>query len=183
MVTPCIKNYGTEKDIMDFLDLKRAGVYAIGGDKWAESKKTICEKLSEEKCQFYSMLPDGIEAGPIKSMQWAMQNYVEGLKEPIEIEDYVAGKRDSPAIDLGNVRDTLPITFFIAEGDQVCPPEDAEWIYDQMTNADIDITYDEGFDHGTYNYVGSQEFVDKICQYIERGAIRAEHHDDEGDMW
>ena len=52
-----------------------------------------------------------------------------------------------------------------------------------MTNANIQKTYDEGFTHETYGYIGSKEFVDKICWYIESGSIRAENHDYDGNMW
>jgi len=52
-----------------------------------------------------------------------------------------------------------------------------------MTNADIDKTYDEGFTHETYGYVGSKEFVDKMSWYIEAGSIRAENHDYDMSSW
>ena len=47
-----------------------------------------------------------------------------------------------------------------------CTPELSERIYDEMPNADITKLYDEGFSHETYGYVGSQEFVDKMCAAI-----------------
>ena len=55
-----------------------------------------------------------------------------------------------------------------------------------MVNADVTKTYDEGFTHETYGYVGSKEFVDKMCMAIEQGKMRAgdDHDGDhEGDMW
>ena len=71
--------------------------------------------MSEEKCTFWGWWPDELEAGPFKSLSYTMQNFVEGYKEPIDIYEYAAGRRDSPDIDLGNVRDSLPITFFIGD--------------------------------------------------------------------
>ena len=53
-----------------------------------------------------------------------------------------------------------------------------------MSNADITKLYDEGFTHETYGYIGSKEFVDKMCGAIEDGMIRAGRHDDkDDDMW
>ena len=61
-----------------------------------------------------------------------------------------------------------------------CTPEQSERIYDEMPNADITKLYDEGFNHGTYEYIGSQEFVDKMVAAIEDGGHRAmRHHDGE----
>merc|ERR1719225_1005960 len=108
LISPCIYGQGgTEEDIKEYLYFKQIGVYAVGGDKWPESKKKICEELSEEKCTFWGYWPDELEAGPFNSLQWTMQNYVEGFKELIDIEDYYYGKRDSPKVDLGNIEDSL----------------------------------------------------------------------------
>ena len=66
-----------------------------------------------------------------------------------------------------------------------CTPELSERVYDEMPNADITKLYDKGFNHETYGYVGSQEFVDKMVAAIEDGGHRAmRHHDgEEHDMW
>ena len=142
--------------------------------------------MSEEKCTFWGYWPDDLEAGPFNSLSYTLQNYIEGYKEPIPIEEYAAGRRDSPSLDLGEIEDSLPITFFIGDQDQTCTPELSERIYDEMVNADVTKTYDEGFTHETYGYVGSKEFVDKMCMAIEQGKMRAgdDHDGDhEGDMW
>lgn len=188
LISPCIYGQGgTEEDIKEYLYFKQIGVYAVGGDKWPESKKKICEELSEEKCTFWGYWPDDLEAGPFNSLQWTMQNYVEGFSELIEIEDYYYGKRGSPEVNLRNIEDSLPITFFIGDMDTTCLPELSERVYDEMVNADVTKLYDEGFNHETYGFVGSQDFVDKMCRAIEDGKMRAEghhdgHDDHDGDM-
>jgi len=94
MLAPCLYEKTTYDELVsEFLPLKQNGEYYFGGDGWDE-------------------------AGPYKSMQYTYQNYVEDqFKEPIPIEDYARGQRDSPAIDLGVVTDSLPITFIIGDKD------------------------------------------------------------------
>ena len=169
LISPCIYGEGTYEQLVDtykgFYDI---GIYAVGGDKWPESKRKICDKLSPETCTFWGYWPDNLEAGPFKSLQYTMQNYVEDeFREPVHIESYSRGQRDSEPIDLGVIDDSFPITFIIGDEDQTCTPELSERIFDEFTNADKHKWYAEGFNHETFGYVGTEDFVDRICETIE----------------
>merc|ERR1712079_248347 len=169
LISPCIYWAGTEEKLIDeFLNLKRAGVYYLGGEQWPETKQTICEKLSFALCTWYSIWPDELEASPFNSLQYAMQNYVEDqFAELIPIEEYAKGQRDSPPIDLGVIDDTFPITFIIGDEDQVCAPELSERIFDEFENADKKKFYERGFNHEMFGYMASDDFVDRMSAAIE----------------
>ena len=91
-LAPCLYEENTYNNLVsEFLPLKQAGEYYFGGY-------------------------DDEEVGPYKSVQYTYQNYVEDkFQEPISIEDYARGQRDSPVIDLGKVKDSIPITFVIGD--------------------------------------------------------------------
>ena len=67
MLAPCIYEKSTYDELVEeFLPLKQSGEYYFGG-------------YGDE------------EIGPYKSIQYTYQNYVEGFREPIRIEDYARG--------------------------------------------------------------------------------------------
>ena len=150
MVAPCVYEESTYEEIVhEYLPLQQNGEYFSGGPG------------------------QDSEAAPYKSMMYTMQNYAEDqFKEPISIEDYANGQRDSPVIDLGVVDNTLPITLIIGTEDGVCTPPLAERIFKELSNADVTKRYEEGYDHGKFTWIGSKDFVDRMVATIEKGGHR-----------
>ena len=71
-----------------------------------------------------------------------MQAGAEGrFQEPISIDKYAAGERESDPIDLGVVT-RVPVTFIIGTEDLSCTASMAEKIYDELSNADKNIHYE-----------------------------------------
>ena len=70
------------------------------------------------------------------------------------------------------VKNSLPITLVIGDEDEVCTPVLAERIFSELSNADKAKRYEKGFDHGTFTWAGSKEFVDRIVATIEDGGVR-----------
>ena len=150
MLAPCVYEETTYEELVaEFLPLKQAGEYYTGGD-------------------------EDSEAAPYKSMQYTYQNFVEDqFKEPIPIEAYAAGQRDSPVIDLGDVGNTLPVTLIIGERDEVCTPKLAARIYDELSNADVRKRYEAHFDHGTFTWANGK-FLGHLIAAIEDGGVRSQ---------
>ena len=118
---------------------------------------------------------------PFKSMQYTMQNHVEGeFKEPIHIMDYAAGKRDSPPIDLGVVQDDFLISFVIGEKDTLCKPAIGERIFNEFTNAKKTKRIEEGYDHEKIATNSDQGFLKRMLETIEDGAA---YDKEKGSMW
>ena len=74
------------------------------------------------------------------------------------------------------VKNTLPITLVIGDEDEVCTPVLAERIFSELSNADKAKRYEKGFDHGTFTWAGSKEFVDSMVKTIEEGGARHQKH-------
>ena len=86
-------------------------------------------------------------AAPLKSVMYHMQLGVEErFQEPISIDRYVRGERQSDLLDL-SVVNQIPISFVISPDDQVALPDYAEGIVNQFSNAEKFVRYEEGFSH------------------------------------
>ena len=66
--------------------------------------------------------------------------------------------------------------MIIGDEDEVCTPVLAERIFRELKNADVTKRYENGFDHGTFTWVGSKDFVDRMSATIEGGKARSELH-------
>ena len=61
----------------------------------------------------------------------------------------------------------------IGTEDVNCPAENVDLIARDLDKADLSYHYEKGFDHNTFAYVASPDFVDRVVGYIEIGAMYA----------
>ena len=133
LVSPCMydrgewfKSEGTYEGVAKmFYNYKANGIYTIGGPEWPKTIELMCQTMGEELCRYWeAVIPKTRATAPIKSLQSVSQNYVEDrYAEVIPIEEYFDGNRDLDLIDLGNIDDSIPITFFIGLDDTLCTAE------------------------------------------------------------
>ena len=78
-------------------------------------------RISQKQCEYWSIIPEDRATAPLKSLQSVNQNYVsDTFGHVIPIEDYAKGQREVKPIDLGAIKDGIPVTLIIATEDTLC---------------------------------------------------------------
>ena len=102
-------------------------------------------------------------AAPMNTFQYMFQNGVEDkFMEFIPIDEYAAGTRTAPSIDYDDLDDRFLISLVVGTEDVNCPAEQADRIARDLDKASVSFHYEEGFDHNTFGYKASSDWVDRI---------------------
>ena len=102
-------------------------------------------------------------AAPMNTFQYMFQNGVEDkFMEFIPIDEYAAGTRTAPSIDYDDLDDRFLISLVIGTEDMFHPAKQAERIGRDLNKASVSLHYEEGFDHNTFGFKASSDWVDRI---------------------
>lgn len=101
------------------LQLADYGVYAVNGPNQEEDLETICDNFDESICQYYT--DNSVEqTNSVKSeLLWDMNTISGRFQESISREEWENGIEETDLIPLSNIKE-VPITFFVAEDENMC---------------------------------------------------------------
>jgi len=95
------------------------GVYDEYGPNWDVEYARICNELTWEGRDYASCTT--CQPGSVQtSAHWNQNSYTGRFQEYIPLDEYVAGKRISPLVDVASI-DKVEIAMFAGRSDVTCP--------------------------------------------------------------
>lgn len=100
------------------MQFQSVGVYSINGPTWDKDLKTICDNFPGVFCNYYTK-NTGEQGQSVKSEQhWVMNGLTDRFQE--YADNWLDGETQTALVDVSKIK-KVPMAFFTATKDQVCP--------------------------------------------------------------
>jgi pimeloyl-ACP methyl ester carboxylesterase len=166
MLAPCfvphVPNWTKFEANRTIMDLQQSGVYALYGPNWEEDLKVICRDFWGVLCEYYSHSDS--QGLSVRSEQYWVMN---GLTDRFQEFAYywADGITETTLVDVSNIKQ-VPIAFFTATNDEVCPHKTANLYIPQFQSETTQIDV-EGEGHLWFaSYANTDWFMVNLIEQL-----------------